>query len=85
MTMPAIESVDGLRKAALAAYITVDSAVADDIAARFKWAANEIERLLAAAERVCAFDWSSNNDADAVATIDELRRIIQQQARENPK
>lgn len=34
-------------------------------------AAHEIERLRAAAARVCAFDWSSNDD-DAVAAVDAL-------------
>jgi len=37
--------------------------------------ADEIERLRAAAERVCWFDWSSN-DADAVTAIDDLRKLV---------
>lgn len=36
------------------------------------------ERLRAAAERVCWFDWSSN-DPDAVAAIDALRAAYQQE------
>lgn len=45
---------------------------------RDKWRARCAEngRLRSAAERVCAFDWSSNNDADAVAAVDELRRLL---------
>jgi hypothetical protein len=48
----------------------------DAIRAMFERKDAEIARLRAAAERVCWFDWSSNNDTDAVATIDELRKII---------
>jgi len=36
----------------------------------------EIERLRAAAERVCWFDWSGNDD-DAVAAVEELRRVLE--------
>lgn len=41
-----------------------------------KEAADEIERLQAAAERVCWFDWSDNDD-DAVAAIEALRRALE--------
>ena len=37
----------------------------------------EMSRLRAAAERVCWFDWSSNDD-DAVAAIDALRETLKQ-------
>lgn len=47
MTMPAIESVEGLRKAAFGAHIAMDHDPAVDVAARLDWAANEIERLRA--------------------------------------
>ncbi len=35
----------------------------------------ECHTLRAAALRVCWFDWSSN-DADAVAAIDDLRKLV---------
>lgn len=35
----------------------------------------EIKWLRDAAERVCRFDWSSN-DNDAVAAVDDLRRAL---------
>lgn len=35
----------------------------------------EIERLRAAAKRVCWFDWCENDD-DAVAAIEELRHVL---------
>ena len=38
-------------------------------------ALEENERLRAAAERVVGFDWSDNDD-DAVAAIDELRKVL---------
>lgn len=37
--------------------------------------AAEIERLRKTAEAVCWFDWSDNDD-DAVAAIDNLRRLL---------
>lgn len=39
----------------------------------------ENSRLRAAAGRVCWFDWSTDNDPDAVAAVDELRRALEQQ------
>lgn len=36
----------------------------------------KVKRLRAAAERVCWFDWSTDNDPDAVKAIDDLRAAI---------
>lgn len=40
-------------------------------------AIDENDRLRAAAERVCWFDWSGN-DSDAVAAVDALREALKQ-------
>ncbi|MBY3263903.1 hypothetical protein HFO15_19960 [Rhizobium laguerreae] len=40
---------------------------------------SKLEELRAAAEAVCWFDWSSNDD-DAVAAIDRLRTVIVRRA-----
>jgi len=43
---------------------------------RLREATAEIERLRAAAERVCRFDWSGN-DNDALVAVDALRRTLE--------
>lgn len=51
---------------------------APDSAYLVEWAAEQIEALLAiarAARNVCAYDWSDNDD-DAVATMDRLHAVV---------
>ena len=35
------------------------------------------DELIEAAKKVCWFDWSVNNDEDAVRAVDKLRRIVE--------
>lgn len=48
------------------------------ITAAMEIANSHMARMRALAERVCWFDWSSNNDADAVRAVDDLRRHLEQ-------
>lgn len=53
----------------------IDRAEQQANAAFIVQAVNNHEVLLAAAERVCWFDWS-DNDRDAAAAVEELRRVV---------
>ena len=50
-----------------------------DMKAEIERLYEEIERLRAAAERVCRFDWSGN-DNDALAAVDALRRALDERS-----